>query len=42
MEFIDAPKISEVERIKQLGLNFKDVNFNLNILIKINFFEEEK
>lgn len=25
MEFIDAPKISEVERIKQLGLDFKDV-----------------
>ncbi len=42
MEFIDAPKISDMEGIKKLGLDFKDVSkkkkesfLQIN-LIKIN------
>ncbi len=35
MEFIDAPKISDTEGIKKLGLNFKDVIFALFC----NFFD---
>ena len=39
MEFIDGVKISDVDGIKALGLNLKDVSFKWGPVIEVSDFE---